>query len=745
MVNDFLRNTGTDMHKKCLFLGGLARRMIETHLGMVLMINRDNYNHKRVDTSGVLIFQLFCDFYNVFRKQVRSYVDNLYVNGPWAGLADISAMVRESDIRQCFDHTIIEDGLKVLLKGNWAKENDPEKAGIVQDMNRISYMGYLSHLRRLNTPMSREIKIAQPRRLDTSQWGICCPVQSPDGASIGLDKHMSVLTYVAVEMDINEMFRCLLDIGCKTTDTMTAYTTSARVFINNDLFGTHSHPTQLVSKFKSLRRNGQINACCSIAWNYTLNEVYVLSEEGRLLRPLMVVRSGKLVYQPALHDKLMWYQLFNGANLERQYEDPRYVADVDVPEGSSAPLEFIDIEEANNCMIAMHPGQLSDGKAYTHCEIHPSTTLSLGMFNVTYYKSYSAAEEDDRMQQRRTFFCNPYDLQRKGMGLGPRMANELTVDENGMPKLNALIEQGDAILGKVGIVSEQTVSGKRVVFKDSTKIADKTIEGTIDKFDGHTCFPHAALQELTRQFNSRASQKLPLRVNKMTLWSNLQKSFAHICDMDESCWMDHLRNQVAEAYMKPPAPARWSLGKHYLTTTEIDTILRAYTNSRMLFLGVFPLDFQSFNAWGRCIGIMLCTLDVKKFLQSGHKGFGFVINTHKSGMPGEHWLALYCGLDKTAPNYGIYFYDSYGTMWPIPAAINKFMTYIKNQVSDPDFQKHRNTYMHQRRSSECSMFCIEFLVALSQGVTFEDATSAKHMTDEGIVEKRSMYFRPSGV
>jgi DNA-directed RNA polymerase II subunit RPB2 len=565
VVNDFLRNAGADMHKKSLFLGMLARRMIQTHMGVIPMINRDNYNHKRVDTAGALIFQLFRDYYNVFRKQIRTFIDMQYAGG-----VDMTKLVKDSDLQTCFDSRIIEAGIKTSLKGNWAGENNPDKAGIVQDMNRISYMGYLSHCRRLNTPMGRDIKLAQPRRLDASQWGLCCPVQSPDGASIGLDKHMSVLTYVSINADVKQMSSCLADLGCITASDMNAANTYTRVMLNNDLFVAHHDPSKLVERFRAMRQHGAINACCSITWNNKLNEVYVLIDEGRLIRPLFIVRDGRLVYDEAKHLQMSWQQLFNGSNQGRKFADPGYAKDVKYD--ASAPLEFLDIEEANNCLIAMFPNQLADGKAYTHCEIHPSTTLGLytnsipfahhnqaprnvfsgqqgkqaigvyatnfnnrmdvmsyvlhypqkplvttkynkytnteilpngenlmvaiacysgfnqedaviinkqaierGMFNVTCFKSYATSEEDGN--GKKTMLCNPYELRRRGMDLTPRRANELTVDSNGMPKLNAHIEQGDCIIGRVGITSE----GKDVRFSDKSLVADKTIAGIVDK------------------------------------------------------------------------------------------------------------------------------------------------------------------------------------------------------------------------------------------------------------------------
>lgn len=57
-----------------------------------------------------------------------------------------------------FNPDIIENGMKKSLKGMWGKSmitNSTEhvKQGLVQDLSRISYVGFMSHLRRVSTPM----------------------------------------------------------------------------------------------------------------------------------------------------------------------------------------------------------------------------------------------------------------------------------------------------------------------------------------------------------------------------------------------------------------------------------------------------------------------------------------------------------------------------------------------------------------------------------------------------------------
>jgi len=88
--------------------------------------------------------------------------------------------------------------------------DDDEKSGIVQDLNRMSYLGYVSHVRRVNTPIDRLIKLAAPHRLGTEQFGFICPFESPDGGNIGLIKHMAVTCEITNDQPIDDLMESLL-------------------------------------------------------------------------------------------------------------------------------------------------------------------------------------------------------------------------------------------------------------------------------------------------------------------------------------------------------------------------------------------------------------------------------------------------------------------------------------------------------------------------------------------------------
>ena len=72
------------------------------------------------------------------------------------------------------------------------------KTGVAQVLNRQNFFATLSHCRRLNAPLSKQGKLAKPRQLHNTHWGMICPSETPEGQSCGLIKNLSLMSVVSV-------------------------------------------------------------------------------------------------------------------------------------------------------------------------------------------------------------------------------------------------------------------------------------------------------------------------------------------------------------------------------------------------------------------------------------------------------------------------------------------------------------------------------------------------------------------
>ena len=104
------------------------------------------------------------------------------------GIYNIVNFIKENnegilDIKNIIDRSIVDDGFMYAFKNCWGLKDAPCKEGIIQDINRISYLGFISHLRRINTPLSSSAKVRAPHSLHGSSWELCVS-ETPDGAKI---------------------------------------------------------------------------------------------------------------------------------------------------------------------------------------------------------------------------------------------------------------------------------------------------------------------------------------------------------------------------------------------------------------------------------------------------------------------------------------------------------------------------------------------------------------------------------
>ncbi|KAF6143684.1 hypothetical protein GIB67_021694 [Kingdonia uniflora] len=95
-------------------------------------------------------------------------------------------------------------------KRNKGKANTAgTRAGVSQVLNRLTYASTLSHLRRLNSPIGPEGKLAKPRQLYNSQWGMMCPAETLEGQACGLVKNLALMVYITLGSATNPILEFL--------------------------------------------------------------------------------------------------------------------------------------------------------------------------------------------------------------------------------------------------------------------------------------------------------------------------------------------------------------------------------------------------------------------------------------------------------------------------------------------------------------------------------------------------------
>ena len=83
LKNDFLPNVGKSFKKKAIFLGYMTARLLNCFIGREDYDDRDNYINKRIDLPGILLGNLFRQYFSKLVKDMRNAIMKEFNSGLW--------------------------------------------------------------------------------------------------------------------------------------------------------------------------------------------------------------------------------------------------------------------------------------------------------------------------------------------------------------------------------------------------------------------------------------------------------------------------------------------------------------------------------------------------------------------------------------------------------------------------------------------------------------------------------------
>ena len=109
---------------------------------------------------------------------------------------------KELSIKQAVRSDVLTENIKhAIATGNWVGG----RAGVSQLLDRTSYMGTLSHLRRVVSPLTRSQPHFEARDLHPTQFGKICPNETPEGPNCGLVKNLALMCNISEGSDEQEI------------------------------------------------------------------------------------------------------------------------------------------------------------------------------------------------------------------------------------------------------------------------------------------------------------------------------------------------------------------------------------------------------------------------------------------------------------------------------------------------------------------------------------------------------------
>ena len=87
-----------------------------------------------------------------------------------------------------------------LAVGTWSDG----RRGVAQYLKRGNYFDMLSHLTRVVSPLSTSQENFSARELHPTHFGRLCPVETPEGHSIGLRKNLALLATTTYKQAVKD-------------------------------------------------------------------------------------------------------------------------------------------------------------------------------------------------------------------------------------------------------------------------------------------------------------------------------------------------------------------------------------------------------------------------------------------------------------------------------------------------------------------------------------------------------------
>ena len=345
-VEDVGTDVGGMLRRKAYMLGLMLRMGMDIEIGRRDPTDRDNLQTKRFKTSGVLMAEEFRRVFLENGKEMLQRMDrrHTYEKNQFKG-KDLVNLADELNIGYLWRNYFMLNSFERSFKGMWG-----DRLGIASELGgngRVSYLNVIHHLRKTDLQIDKATSTAPPRRLYASQYGVMCPVDSPDGSDIGYKKSLALFARVTTAFPAatvktialaTTILREVQDIHPRTWKPEWT-----KILVNSDLWAVCIGDTEEFHRqMLSARRRGVIADSVSLAWMRVTNEYRIACDAGRPVRP--VYRPG--VTPDMIREATTWKDILGY-------------------------LDYIDAAESDSLRISMtpfHPTRPS--------ELHMSFTMS---------------------------------------------------------------------------------------------------------------------------------------------------------------------------------------------------------------------------------------------------------------------------------------------------------------------------------------------------------------------------------
>jgi DNA-directed RNA polymerase beta subunit len=243
------------------------------------VLDKNNLSNKRLDAANILLFSLYFTLFQQYCKQIGLlFTKNIY-NFP----------------NICINS--ITQGLYFAIStGNWTQKKDSfNRFGVCQSLNMENYASKLSHLRRITLDIGNKGKNLDLRLTHPSSFGYICPFETSEGEMVGIVLNMALSIKISLSMNQEKLFHFINDdnfIQPFTDNTFSNVNTFDNVIVNFNgyILGSVKQYKKYLKFLYIFRRHNIAFRDITIFYDPYDREIYIISDEGRFLRPLFNVK-----------------------------------------------------------------------------------------------------------------------------------------------------------------------------------------------------------------------------------------------------------------------------------------------------------------------------------------------------------------------------------------------------------------------------------------------------------------------
>jgi len=354
----FLPHIGTDKNARiekartlCKFIKQLCISKEEPESALT---DKDHYLNKRVRLSGDLLADLFRINLNILLREIQHSLQKTVKRRRFYSIKTIAKST-------LFSHRIES----AIATGSWIGE----RTGVTQNMDKTNCFAILSQLQRVSSTLPGEQENFAARTLHPTHYGRFCPIETSEGTEIGLRKNLSLFARISTRVNKTdeEIISVLEKAGMKQEEC------KIDIFYNGRFIGMAEDAHEFIKKIKEQRRGRNLPIELSVRFDGFLNTVFLSTEIGRVLRPVIICDKGK----PRLGDKHK--ELIREGSLT--WDDLL----------KQGIIEYIDASEEDDCFVSLYEEELTE--EHTHLEI--DTIACLGV--VTSLVPYANHDQSARL------------------------------------------------------------------------------------------------------------------------------------------------------------------------------------------------------------------------------------------------------------------------------------------------------------------------------------------------------------